>query len=531
MNTLTGPLVVFLSVVFLTEGFMNGKDPEEEKRPNILVCIADDASFPHMGEACSWIHTPAFNRIAREGLAFMNAYTPSAKCAPSRACILTGRNPWQLKEAANHFCFFPPEFQTYAEALNANGYFVGHTAKGWGPGVANTKSGEPRELTGRAWNELRTDPPTTEIVNIDYAANFAAFYHEKPPGEPFCFWYGGIEPHRKYEYASSIRAGRKTSEIDIVPAFFPDNETVRTDLLDYGLEIEYFDLHVGRILQFLEEQGEMENTIIIVTSDNGMPFPHAKSDAYDHSNHMPMAIMWKNGIRKPGRIIGDYVSFIDLAPTFLDLAGVNWEKSGMMPTPGKSLKPLFNNPELSEPFREFVLIGKERHDVGRPDDYGYPIRGILSEGWLYLVNYRNELWPAGNPETGYPTVAGSPTKTEVLRTRKDPASRHFWELSFGKRMKEELFDLRKDVDCIHNLACEQSCDSIRDEMRRIMVEALEEEADPRMFGKGDIFHSYAFSDERWRNLYQRMVVDQEDIYPGWINKSDIETGLTESQGF
>src|ERR1039457_5838334 len=95
-------------------------------RPNILFAVADDWSFGHAGAyGCKWVKTPAFDRIAREGLLFMRAYTPTGKCAPSRAAMLTGRNPWQLKAAANHWCIFPPEFKTYAEALAGLGYFVG----------------------------------------------------------------------------------------------------------------------------------------------------------------------------------------------------------------------------------------------------------------------------------------------------------------------------------------------------------------------------------------------------------------------
>jgi len=521
MKTSAGKLVFFLSLFLISVGCVS-KDTQEVTKPNILICIADDASYPHMGKDCKWINTPAFDRIVREGISFTNAYTPSAKCAPSRACLLTGRNPWQLKEAANHFCYFPSEFKTYAEALGENGYHVGHTAKGWAPGVPGMKNGKKRELTGKAWNALKSPPPTTGISNIDYSANFKEFYNHKPSGKPFCFWYGGIEPHRRYEYASSIKAGREISEIYQVPDFFPDNETVRTDLLDYGLEIEHFDVHIQRMLQFLEENGELDNTLIIVTSDNGMPFPHAKSDAYDYSTHMPLAIMWKKGIKSPGRIVNDYVSFIDLAPTFLDVAGVDWDKSGMQPTPGKSLNTVFMNHGRDEPFREHVLIGKERHDVGRPDDYGYPIRGIIKDNWLYIVNYRNDLWPAGNPQTGYTTVAGSPTKTEVLNARHNPETKYLWELSFSKREKEELYNLERDQYCVNNSAKEQIYVDIKAELKQTMEAELKKQSDPRMFGKGDIFQNYEYSDKRWRNLYERMVINKEDFYPPWINKSDIE---------
>ena len=122
---------------------------EPSARPNILMAVADDWSYGHAGAyGCTWVQTPSFDRIAREGLLFTRAFTPNAKCAPSRAAILTGRNSWQLKEAANHMCYFPAEFKVYPEVLAEHGYHVGATAKGWAPGVAVDAEGNPRPLAG-----------------------------------------------------------------------------------------------------------------------------------------------------------------------------------------------------------------------------------------------------------------------------------------------------------------------------------------------------------------------------------------------
>src|SRR5699024_4085168 len=147
-----------------------------------------------------------------------------------------------------------------------------------------------------------------------------------------------------------------------------------------------------------------------------MPFPTIKGQEYAYSNHEPLAIMWKNGIKNPGRIVNDFVSFIDFAPTFLELAGLNAESVGMRPITGKSLTDILYSPKSGtvNPDRDFVLIGKERHDVGRPHDWGYPIRGIVTKDYLYLHNFKTNRWPAGNPETGYLNVDGSPTKTNIL---------------------------------------------------------------------------------------------------------------------
>ena len=176
-----------------------------------------------------WIKTPGFDRVAREGLLFNRAYTPNAKCAPSRACILTGRNSWQLEEAANHICYFPAKFPGFMEALKEKGgYFTGHTMKGWAPGVANDADGKPRQMTGAAYNKRKLKSPTKEISTNDYAGNFEDFLSDRPDGQPWCFWYGSVEPHRAYEFGSgAAKGGKHIDEIDRVPAFWPDSEAVR----------------------------------------------------------------------------------------------------------------------------------------------------------------------------------------------------------------------------------------------------------------------------------------------------------------
>jgi arylsulfatase A-like enzyme len=510
--------IVFFIMILLLFGC---NERSNKSFPNILICIADDAG--HMGSEVGWLETPAFDRVAAQGVRFTNAYTPNAKCAPSRASLLTARNSWQLKEAANHFNNFPAEFKTYPEALKDYGYFTGHTGKGWGPGNAGTIDGKERELSGKAWSDIKRETPTNRIANNDYSSNFIDFYKHKPKNKPFYFWYGGYEPHRRYEYASSIKAGKKPDDIDEVPSFFPDNEKVRTDILDYALEIEYFDSHVEQILNFLEQEGELDNTLVIVTSDHGMPFPRAKSDEYEYSNHVPFAIMWGDKIKNPGRLINEYMSFVDVAPTIFDAIGLKWEESGMKSTPGMSLIPLIQGMETN--FRDHVLIGKERHDVGRPNDYGYPIRGIIKNGWLYLRNYRPDLWPAANPECGYSTVDGSPTKTEVLKARHNPETYHLWELSFGKRPSEELYNITEDPACITNLASVIDYSALKKDMILQMESELKKQADPRMFGKGDVFHTYEYTWEIYRNLYEKMVINNQDIVPMWINESDIERDL------
>jgi len=494
-------------------------------RPNILFCIADDASYPHMGAyGCSWVRTPGFDRVARDGVLFSRAYTPNAKCAPSRACILTGRNSWQLEEAANHWCFFPAKFKTYPEALSEHAYFVGFTAKGWGPGVPGEVNGKPRQLTGVPFNAKKVAPPAAHMGNNDYAANFEDFLAARPKDQPFCFWFGGTEPHRAYEFGAGISKGQKRlTDIPKVYPFWPDNEVIRTDLLDYAFELEYFDQHLQRMLRLLETRGLLDDTLVVVTADNGMPFPRIKGQAYDYSNHLPLAMMWPNGIEGPGRRVDDYVSFIDFAPTFLELAGVNQRSSGMQPIEGRSLTDISRSRKVGKVTRgrDSVLIGKERHDVGRPGDAGYPIRGIVRDETLYLCNFEPDRWPAGNPETGYLNCDGSPTKTECIRARTAPGSRQYWEWSFGRRPSEELYDLRVDRDCLRNLADSPQHQDLRKRLREEMFDRLRKQGDPRMFGRGNIFDRYPYADESGRNFYERYMKG-EQIKAGWVNPSDFE---------
>lgn len=499
-----------------------------KNRPNILFAIADDASYPHMGAyGCNWINTPAFDRVANEGLLFTNAYTPNAKCAPSRACILTGRNSWQLEEAGNHWPYFPDKFKTYAEALAENGYHVGYTTKGLAPGVIP----EGRQPTGKPYNAKKLDPPTKYISNSDYTANFEDFLSEKGPDQPFCFWYGSVEPNRKYEFKSGRKLGNKqVDDIDQVPKFLPDNDTIRLDMLDYAYEIEYFDKHLAKMLEILEHTAQLNNTLVLATADNGMPFPRVKSQAYEYSNHLPLAIMWKDGIKSPGRIIEHFVSFIDFTPTFLELANLKPLDAGLQPVTGKSLTPIFKNrnPDKIAEDRDFVLIGKERHDMGRPNDWGYPIRGIVTEDHIYLKNYKPERWPSGNPETGYLAVEGSPTKTFILNERRNKIRSEFWQLSFGKRMQEELYNIKKDPACIHNLALNPEMLAIKKQLEQKLIAKLKEQGDPRMYGNGDIFDQYAYSNEAGRGFYERYMAGDSTLNWGLVNDSDFEKAPLDS---
>ena len=498
-----------------------GLNAAEPTRPNILFVIADDWGNGHAGAyGCSWVKTPNFDRLAKEGLLFLNAYTPTAKCAPSRSSIMTGRHPWLLGAAANHTPTFPPEIGILPEALDKAGYFYASTGKVWGPGESHKADGTPRPMTGKVFARRKAAPTAKAIANNDYAANFADFLQETSADKPWLFWLGFQEPHRAYEEGSHARFGKKLADVDRVPKYWPDNATVRGDMLDYAVEVEHLDTQLGKVLAQLEARGELDRTLIIVTSDNGMPFPRVKGSTYENANHLPFAIRWPAGIARPGRKVSDYVGFADLAPTFLEAAGLAWEKSGLLPASGRSLFDIFKSDGAqSLPGRDFTLIGRERNDLGRPHDEGYPVRGIAKGGMLYLENAEPSRWPACNPETGYLDTDASPTKSFILQARRAAGKDSFWELCFGMRPGQELYDLSDDVDCVKNLAQVRTADVAK--LRTQMWAELKAQGDLRALGRGAEYEAFPHPDQRRRGFYERYM-GGELLDAGWVKKDDFE---------
>jgi arylsulfatase A-like enzyme len=223
-----------------------------------------------------------------------------------------------------------------------------------------------------------------------------------------------------------------------------------------------------------------------------MPFPRLKGQVYEYSNHMPLVIMWPDGIRKPGRIVDDMVNFADFAPTFAEVAGIDVETTGMQPISGKSLTDILYSKKDGNvnPERDHIIVGKERHDVGRPFNQGYPVRGLVREGYLYLINFKIDRWPVGNPETGYTNTDRSPTKSFVLNTLRTHNDTSYWWLNFGKRPEEELYNIVKDPECMTNLASDSEFTEMKASMREQLMKELTETGDPRMHGQGDVFDHY-----------------------------------------
>ena len=397
---------------------------------------------------------------------------------PVRAAILTGRYPWQLEAAANHQAYFPAKFRAFSEALAAAGVHCGSAGKVWGPGTAADANGKVRD-----WGmPLAGGKKAAKGDN-----GFGAFLAARPKDRPFFFWFGSHNPHRPYPVDSGLAAGKTPADIDRVPACWPDNDVVRRDMLDYAVKVEAFDAQVAALLKSLDASGEAANTVVVVTSDHGMPFPRSKGHNYDVANRVPLVVAGP-GVAVNRRTAA-FVNFVDLAPTFLELFGVDGAKAGLEPAAGVGFTDLLADRPARE--RPTVITGRERTDVlarpGTEAGLGYPVRAIREGRFLYIHNFAPDRWPCGNPELGLKDTDAGPTKKLIEAAgEKD----RFWQLCYGKRPAEELFDLAADPDCVANLAADPAHGSRALAMREKLFAMLKQQADPRMLGRGDVFDAY-----------------------------------------
>lgn len=447
-------------------GSVPGSSPAAHRPPNILLAIADDQSWLHAGAyGDPVVRTPAFDRVAAEGVLFNQAFCSSPSCTPSRGALLTGRHFWELEEGGNLWSTLAPQFEVYPDLLEAAGYAVGFERKGWGPG---RQDGRRRNPAGERF------------------AGFDAFLDQHEVARPFAFWFGSAEPHRPYTPGSGVRAGLNPEKV-VVPPHLPARAPVREDMLDYYAEIEQFDRELGARLALLEARDLLEDTLVIVTSDNGMPFPRGKANLYDYGTRMPLAIRWPRRI-PGGRVVDDIVNLIDIAPTVLEAAGLAQPDS----MTGRSLWPVLGSHRAGrvDLSRWFTCFGRERHANVRAGGVGYPCRAIRTHDYLYIRNFEPERWPAGDPpyfgdvdpwRNHYP----APAKDLMLSARDDPEVDPLFELAFARRPGEELYDLLRDPAQMHNVAADPTYAPVRKRLEQEMLRCLERTGDPRA-GEGPV---------------------------------------------
>lgn len=476
--------LAFFLAVFSLSSYSASADPgpadELKKLPNILLCLSDDQSYPHAsayGEA--EIQTPVFDRVAREGVLFTQAYCASPSCTASRSAILTGQDIWRLGQGGQLFGTLAVTDLTYTDLLVKKGYHVGFMDKGWAPG--NVAVG------GRSVNP----------AGMKYKS-FEEFMSKVPKGKPWCFWFGSRDPHRTYKKGSGVASGIDPKKVR-VPKIFPATQGVRSDICDYYFEIQRFDQQVGNMLKQIKKVGQTENTMVIITSDNGMPFPRAKANLYDLGTRMPLAISWPKQIPS-GRTVKDFVNLTDLAPTFLEAAGI----TPPVAMTGHSLISLLSSSKSGqvEAERDAVYSARERHAWSRIEGTGYPMRMIRTKDHLYIRNYEPDRWPAGDyrvitNEGHYGDIDASPTKREMIRLKATEPG--LFNLAFGKRPAEELYDCQKDPDQVHNLAADPVHEATLKALSERLTNHLKSTGDPRESAEKILWDTWPYyGAKRWK---------------------------------
>jgi len=437
------------------------------------------------------VRTPAFDRVARDGVLFSHAFCDAPTCGPSRSAILTGQQIWRLEEAGNIHSTLPAKFATYTELLEQAGYKTGHTSKGWAPGRL--------EPGGRSRNPAG-----------DPFESFETFLGQAEENRPFCFWLGSRDPHRPYELGSGKRSGKDPADV-LVPSCLPDNDVIRNDILDYYVEIERFDAGVARAIGALERSGQLDNTLVVVTSDHGMPFPRAKASLYDQGSRVPLAVSWPDRIAR-GRTIDDFVSLSDIAPTFLEAAGLAPHED----MTARTLLPLLTGSGAGQvdSSRDAAYIAMERHDGCRRGGKGYPCRAVRTKDHLYIRNFEPTRWPSGSPNARdcargipYGEIDSSPTKTFMMENRDDPTVDRLSELAFGTRPAHELYDLRRDPGQLHNVASEPATAEALHTLSERLMRHLRDTGDPRALGKRAPWDFYPYYG---RKVNEDWAVEQAD---------------------
>jgi arylsulfatase A-like enzyme len=366
----------------------------------------------------------------------------------------------------------------YPDLLESAGYHVGFTRKGWSPGTFEP-GGRKRNPAG----------PKFE--------SFEDFLAARKADAPFCFWFGSTDPHRPYETGSGVKSGMRLEDVR-VPPYLPDNEIIRGDICDYFWKVQRYDRDAAAAIAAVERWGELDNTIIVMSGDNGWPFPRCKATCYDTGTHAPLAISWPAHI-KGGRTVEDFVSLTDLAPTYLEAADVK-RPAGMT---GRSLMPVLTSGKSGsvDPKRDHVLTGMERHVPSRGAELGgYPTRTIRTRDYHYIVNFAPERWPAGDPNTkpvtaeeyarttfvGFADIDAGPSKGYVVTHRDEP----YFKYAAAKRPPRELYDLRSDPYELRNVAGDPKYKTVADKLGKQLMAELRATGDPRASGGGDEFDRY-----------------------------------------
>jgi N-sulfoglucosamine sulfohydrolase len=511
---------------------------ENAQRPNILFCFADDwgryasiyADLESRPSPSQVVKTPNIDKVARRGVVFRNAFVNAPSCTPCRSALLSGQYFFRTgRGAILQGARWDSSIPSFPLMLKDGGYHIGETYKVWSPGTPNDApfgAGQfAYEKAGRAFNQFSQNVTKLlgEGVALDEArqrmyanvrGNLDAFLDARPSNKPFCYWFGPTNVHRTWVKGS----GKAIWGIDPdslqgrLPKFLPDVPEIREDFADYLGEVQAFDAAVGVLLERLEEAGELDRTLIVISGDHGAPgFPGGKCNLYDFGVGVPLVAAWPG--QPGGRVVDDFVNLMDLAPTFLEAGGVKPAEQ----MNGRSLVPVLKSDKSGQvdPSRSWVIAGRERHVAGaREDNLTYPQRSFRTPDYLYIRNFKPDRWPLGSPmgvtETDAPTAEAlstntfaafgdmdaSPSKAWLIAHRNDPEWKWHYNYAFGKRPGEELFDLRKDPDQMTNVAGDPMYAKVKQEMSERLMQTLTSVGDPRVTGDGQTFERPPFTDPK-----------------------------------
>ncbi|MCA9080462.1 MAG: sulfatase [Planctomycetaceae bacterium] len=439
---------------------------EAARRPNVLILMGDNWAWKHAGAyGDQVVQTPTFDRLARDGVLFRNAFCSVPSCAPARAVFLTGQAAHRLEGAANLWGDFPAKFTVFTDVLEAGGYRVGHSGKGWGPGNFEA-SGRTRNPAGSKYRDL------------------AEFLTDQSGDVPFLYWHSSREPHAPWLEIPSVSDKLDSQTIE-VPDVLPDHPYVRDDIRRYYGEVQQFDTDCAAMLALLRTKQLDKHTLVLMLADNGWQMPRGLAHVYDWGTRVPLAAYWP-GHTKAGHVAEEFVSFEDFAPTFLELAGLSVPEF----MTGRSIVPLLRGENDSA--RDHVFVERERHANVRAGDLTYPSRAIRTRDYLYIRNLEPDRWPAGDPikhwAVGpYGDVDWSLTKDLLIAEDRPASLDRFYELGFGKRPGEELYDLRTDPDQARNVANDAQYRQTLADLRAQLQDWMQRTDDPRATGPTDVF--------------------------------------------
>lgn len=506
------------------------------ERPNILFCFADDwgryASVYTNVETRSSINqvvrTPNIDRVAGQGVLFKNAFVTAPSCTPCRSSLLSGQYFFRTgRGAILQGAAWDASIPSYPLLLRDAGYHIGKSYKVWSPGTpADAPYGGQRyayEKAGRDFNDFSENATKLVRAGMTFEAakekilgqvrgNFEVFLADRKPGQPFCYWFGPTLTHRAYERGSGKALWGIEPETlkGKLPKFMPDVPEVRADYTDYMGEIQAWDAGVGVLLKKLEEIGELDKTLVVISGDHGMPgVPGGKCNLYDFG--VGVALIARGPGIKGGRVVDDLVNLMDLAPTFLEVGGV---KAPEVMT-GRSFLNVLHSERSGQvdSNRTWVVTGRERHvAAAREDNRPYPHRALRTTEFLYVRNFAPERWPMGSPKfsskADLPSVAAlekntfvafadmdaSPTKAWLVSQHAEPQWEWHYDYAFAKRPAEELYDLKNDPDQTKNLAAEPAFATQRHQLSERLRQVLTEAKDPRVMGDGQTFERSPFTD-------------------------------------